>query len=102
MWKVSVRGLFAHKARFASTFLAVLLGIAFLSGTLVLTDTIKGTFNDLFADVNKGTDAVVRSRDKVTGEGFGDEIRQRLDESMVDTVRHVDGVKAAEGTVNAN
>ncbi len=97
-----MRGLLAHKARFASTFIAVLLGIAFLSGTLVLTDTIKTTFNDLFADVNKGTDAVVRSQEKLSGPGFGDDLRQRLDESLVDTVRRVDGVKAADGTVNAN
>src|SRR3954452_1004581 len=102
MFKVAVRGLFAHKARFVSTFLAVILGIGFLSGTLVLTDTIKGTFNDLFADVNKGTDAVVRSKEKLSGQGFGNDIRQRLDESVVDTVRNVDGVKASEGTVNAN
>ena len=58
MLNVTIRGLFAHKARFVSTFLAVILGIGFLSGTLVLTDTIKGTFNDLFADVNRGTDAL--------------------------------------------
>src|SRR4051812_15855768 len=102
MFKVAVRGLFEHKARFASTFLAVLLGIAFLSGTLVLTDTIKGTFNDLFADVNKGTDAVVRSQEKLSAQGFGDDIRQRLDQSVVDTVKSVEGVKSAEGVVTAN
>src|SRR3954452_9699029 len=100
MFKVAVRGLFAHKARFVSTFLAVILGIGFLSGTLVLTDTIKGTFNDLFADANKGTDAVVRSRDKIEGFGFGDEQRQRLDESLVDTVRTVDGVAKANAPVS--
>jgi putative ABC transport system permease protein len=99
VFKVAVRGLFAHKARFASTFIAVILGISFLSGTLVLTDTIKGTFNDLFADVNRGTDAVVRGREKIEGE-FGDSQRQRLDESLVDVVRGVDGVAVAEPTVN--
>ena len=101
MFKVAVRGLFAHKARFVSTFLAVILGIGFLSGTLVLTDTIEGTFNDLFADVNKDTDAVVRSREVLKGE-FGDDQRPRLDESLVDVVRGVDGVAAAEPTVDAN
>jgi putative ABC transport system permease protein len=102
VFKVAIRGLFAHKARFVSTFLAVILGIGFLSGTLVLTDTIKGTFNDLFADVNRGTDAVVRSSAKLEGQGFGDEQRARLDESLLDTVRHVDGVAAAEPVVEAN
>ena len=41
----------AHKRRLASTFLAVVLGVAFLAGNLVLTDTITKTFDDLFADV---------------------------------------------------
>jgi putative ABC transport system permease protein len=99
MWKISFRGLLAHKARFASTFLAVLLGVSFLSGTLVLTDTIKGTFNDLFASVNKDTDAVVRTREKIDTPGFASSQRQRLDQSLIDTVRNVDGVVAAEPTV---
>ena len=99
MWKVSIRGLFAHKARFVSTFLAVLLGVSFLSGTLILTDTIKGTFNDLFASVNKHTDAVVRTREKIDNPGFGPAQRQRIDESLLDVVRSVDGVVAAEPTV---
>src|SRR5437870_4938167 len=99
MWKVAVRGLFAHKARFVSTFLAVTLGVGFLSGTLVLTDTIINTFDDLFADVNKDTDAVVRSATKQKLFDFGGDVRQRVDESLVDTVRSVDGVKAAEPAV---
>jgi putative ABC transport system permease protein len=102
MFKISIRGLFAHKARFVSTFLAVILGIGFLSGTLVLTDTIKGTFNDLFADVNKDTDAVVRSQEVLKGQGFGDRQRPRLDESLLDVVRAVDGVAAADPSVEAN
>ncbi|MEY2451675.1 MAG: putative transport system permease protein, partial [Acidimicrobiaceae bacterium] len=71
MLKVTLRGLIAHKTRFVSTFLAVFLGVAFLAGTLVLTDTIKTSFDDLFGDVYRGTDAYVRSTQKVTGDQTG-------------------------------
>ena len=50
--------------------LAVMLGIAFLAGTLVFTDTIKRTFDDLFADIYADTDTVVRSSTSISME-FG-------------------------------
>ena len=61
MWKVTRKGLAAHKIRFVLTALAVIIGVAFMSGTSVLTATIQQTFDDLFADIYHGTDAVVRS-----------------------------------------
>ena len=39
-----------------------MLGVAFMSGTFVLTDTMGKVFDDLFADVNRGTDAFVRGQ----------------------------------------
>ena len=63
--RVTLKGLFAHKLRFALTALAVMFGVAFLSGTMVFTDTIKKTFDELFADINQGTDAYVRARRRV-------------------------------------
>ena len=44
-----------------SPLLAVLISVAFMAGTSVLTGTIQQTFDDLFADIYRGTDAVVRS-----------------------------------------
>ena len=60
MLKVTLKGLAAHKLRFVLTAVAVTIGVAFLSGTLVFTDTIRQTFDDLFASIYKNTDAVVR------------------------------------------
>lgn len=94
MLRVTVKGLFAHKPRFALTALAVMLGVAFLSGTLVLNDTIKRTFDNLFADVNRGTDAVARSKEKIDTQ-FGT-VRQRVSASLLTVVEQVDGV-AREG-----
>ena len=58
MLRLTVRNLRAHKRRLASTFVAIVLGVSFLGGTLVLGDTMKKTFDDLFADSNAGTDVV--------------------------------------------
>ena len=59
MLRVIMHGLLARKFRLFATALAVMLGVAFMAGTLVLTDTIGRTFSDLSAGVYKGTDAEV-------------------------------------------
>ncbi len=42
-------------------FTAVLVGVAFLAGTLVLGDSVRDSFGTLFTEANRGTDALVRS-----------------------------------------
>ncbi len=81
-----------------STALSVLLGVAFLTGTLVFNDTIKRTFNDLFADVFANTDSYVRSSTSVDL-GMGTSQRGRIPEAIIDEVRKVDGVRDAQGSV---
>jgi putative ABC transport system permease protein len=98
VFRLLLKNLLAHKRRLASTSLAVVFGVAFLSGNLVLTDTMKHTFSDLFADVNRGTDAYVRNATRIETE-FGNEARGRIDAALVEKVRGVDGAKAAEGQV---
>src|SRR5918996_1035581 len=95
MWKVTRKGLRAHKLRFALTALAVLLGVAFMSGTFVLTDTVSKVFDDLFTDLNENTDAYVRSASS-TDLDFGGTIRPKIPETVVEPVREVDGVELAE------
>ena len=48
MFKATWRSLMAHKARMLLSALAVVLGVAFVVGTFIFTDTLKGTFNTLF------------------------------------------------------
>ena len=97
MTKLTIKGLLAHKLRFALTAVAVLLGVAFLSGTLILTDTIKHTFDNLFADVYRGTDAVVRSREAIKSDFGPGEQRDRVPGELVGRVRAIDGVKTDAG-----
>lgn len=101
MLKLSLRDVRAHIGRYVLTFLAVVIGVAFVGGILTLTDTITRTFDDLFADANEGTDAVVRgpAEFEVGAEFGGTEQRPRIDESVVDEVSSVDGVAAAEAFV---
>ena len=98
MGKVTLKGLLAHKVRFLLTGLAVILGVSFMAGTLVLTATIRQTFDDLFANVYKNTDAVVRSH-AVLKSRFGGDQRPRVPASLLATVEQTPGVAGAHGGV---
>ncbi len=97
MFKIALKSTLAKKLRLVSTALSVILGVAFLTGTLVFTDTIKRTFDDLFADVFAGTDSYVRSESTVDL-GMGNEQRGRIPESVVDTVLGVPGWTTRRGS----
>jgi len=76
--------------------LAVIIGVAFTAGTLMLTDTMSKIFNDLSANVYKGTDAQVRAKAVFTNMGSSE--RPNVDASLVPALSHVPGVAAAEGS----
>jgi putative ABC transport system permease protein len=57
-----VKSLLAHKLRLALTAISVVLGVSFITGTFVLTDTLSRTFDTLFGDVYRNTDVVVRAK----------------------------------------
>src|SRR6266508_3039867 len=99
MFRVMMRGLRTHKRRLFSTALAVFFGVAFLAGTLMLSDTIGRAFDELFADVYRDTDAVVRSSSTIEGEFGSDDQRARIDASLVDQVRDINGVAEVDGNV---
>ncbi|HEV2452377.1 MAG TPA: FtsX-like permease family protein [Streptosporangiaceae bacterium] len=99
MIKVIVRGLLARKFRLFATALAVVLGVAFMAGTLVLTDTLGQTFNDLSAGVYKGTDAVVRATAAFNGVQNTGEQRPFVAASLVRRLSRIPGVAADEGSV---
>jgi putative ABC transport system permease protein len=97
MLRLTFANLAAKKFRLLSTAVSILIGVAFLAGSMVLLDTIGRTFDDLIADINDDVDAVVRSVETVDAD-FG-EIRGRIDGSVLGDVVAVEGVAAAEGTV---
>jgi putative ABC transport system permease protein len=85
--------------RLVGTAVAVVLGVAFLTGTLVLGDTLKANFDRLFAEVSAGTDVVVRNATAVDPDSARDQGRGLIDASIVDIVRRVEGVAGAEAQI---
>ncbi len=99
MFKISLKGVLAHKTRLLMTALAVVIATAFLSSTYIFSDTIQRTFDTLFADVFRNTDAFVRSSNVIEAE-FGSEQRDRIPDSLVAEVAAVPGVADAQGEVS--
>ena len=98
MFKLSLRNIWSRKGRLLLTAAAVIAGSAFLSGVFVFTDTIKGSFNEMFASAYADTDAFVRSANVIEGQ-FGEEQRDRLPLAVLDEVRAVPGVTEAHADV---
>jgi putative ABC transport system permease protein len=92
-----MKSLLARKFRLLTTGIAVVLGVAFVAGTMTLTDTISRTFDGLFAEVFAGTDAQVRAEEPFDVDNGGGSTRPRVDASLVETVAAVPGVAHAEG-----
>jgi putative ABC transport system permease protein len=96
MLALTLKSVRANKARFLLTSVAVILGVAFMAGTLVLTATIKKSYDDVASNVYKHTDAVVRSANHLQGNNDKTDVRATIDARVLDQVRAVRGVKAAE------
>jgi putative ABC transport system permease protein len=97
MTSLTLRGLFARKARAVLTGLAVLLGVAMISGTYVFTDTINSTFDKVFETANEGVDAVISGRSEFDTQNGT--IAKEIPESLVNRVKKVPGVQVAAGNI---
>src|SRR5436190_13643223 len=97
MWKVAIRGMLAHKLRMALTALSIILGVGFVAGSYVLTDTIQRTFSDLFTQTTKGIDVAVRTKESFSGDNG--EQRAPVPATAVDKIKQVPGVAVAEGSM---
>ena len=98
MWKATIRGLFARKVRLALTALAILLGVAFVSATYVLTDSVKRSFESVFAQTLTGVDLRVGGASALSSSGSA----ERIPQSVTDEVAAVPGVRTAQGFVQTS
>ena len=87
MLSLTIKSIRANKSRFLLTGLAVLLGVAFMAGTFVLTDTIKKSYDEISANVYRSTDAVVRSARETKASGDGAATRGTIAAETLATVR---------------
>jgi putative ABC transport system permease protein len=94
MNRMALRGLLARKLRTALTGFAVVIGVAFVAGTFIFTDTINASFDDLFERVSKGVDVQVSAKQPVEGD-FGGRT-QPLPPGAFEKVKSAPGVDAAE------
>lgn len=96
MFATTLKSLWGHKLRFVLTMVAIIIGVGFMAGTLIFTDTVGKTFDDLFSETTRGTDAVIRSTNMVESQAPGQEQRALVEESLLGPIRATSGVAAAE------
>ena len=100
MVRFALKGLLGRKLRTALTAIAIVLGVAMVAGTFMLTDSIDKAFDTIFTDVRKGSNAVVTGKsafDLTEGSGTN---APTLSESLLPEVRQLPSVAAAEGSVD--
>jgi putative ABC transport system permease protein len=94
---ITLRGLWARKLRTTLTAFAVILGIATVSGTYVLTDSISHAFDSIFSSIYQGTDASITGKSAVSVDATTN--LPPFDESLLPKVKALPGVAAAIGGV---
>src|SRR3954452_7093783 len=105
MLRITLRSLFARKLRLLLSALAIVLGVGFVAGTLILTDTMNRTFDNLFADIDKNTSVKVRAQSNLDSSGADQSngvtggSGKPVPAPVLDQVRAVPGVAEAVGTV---
>jgi len=95
MIRTAIKGLAANRVRMILTGLSIVLGVAFVAGSFVFTDTINARFETLFTDVYAGVDATVRPNE--ASSNLGDAY---LEADLLSEVRQVEAVEVAVGSVS--
>ena len=104
MFRATLKSLLGRKLRLILTALSIVLGVGFVAGTYVLTDTMNKAFDDLFTQAASSSDVIVRAEsafqaiDSGPGGGGGEQ-REPLPAALVETVKAVPDVAVAEGGV---
>src|ERR1700744_3903611 len=101
MWRITVRGLAARKLRLALTALAIVLGVTFVTGTLVLGDTLNRTFNDLIGTAYQHVSFQIRGKATLNGSDNTPDStadRRPVPQSIVATVRRLPGGAYGNGS----
>jgi putative ABC transport system permease protein len=91
--KLALRALWGRKLRTVLTALAIVLGVATVSGTYVLTDSISSAFDTIFSSIYRGTDAAITGRSAVSKSSTTN--LPPFDQSLLGRVRRLPDVAAA-------
>jgi putative ABC transport system permease protein len=96
----ALRGLLGRKLRTALTAIAIVLGVATVSGTYVLTDSINNAFHSIFYETRAGSDAVISGKSAFDLSGDSGTTAPSFDESLLQKVRALPEIAEAQGQVN--
>jgi putative ABC transport system permease protein len=97
MMGVALRGLLGRKLRAALTGFAIVLGVAMVSGSFVLTDTLGKSFDRIFDESYENADVVISSKEATSSTGAAE--APAFSESVLEQVQGLDSVAAALGSV---
>jgi putative ABC transport system permease protein len=97
--KIALKGLARRKLRAALTAIAIVLGVALITGTYVLTDSIKGAFGGIFTSVYRNTDATVTGKAAFTLSGQNNTTPPPFAQSLLPKIRALPDVANAVGGV---
>jgi putative ABC transport system permease protein len=100
--RFALRGLLGRKLRTILTALAIVLGVAMISGTYVLTDSISSAFDRIFTDIRKGSSAVITGKAAFHVSGDNGASVPTFDESLLSKVRALPDTAVAEGSVTSD
>jgi putative ABC transport system permease protein len=100
MLGVTLKGLAGRKLRALLTGLAIVLGVAMICGTFILTDTINGAFTSIFNESYKNADAVITGKTAFTNDNGNGVQAPSFPESLVAKVKALPDVNDAAGSVN--
>src|SRR4051812_19808072 len=96
MTRVALKGILGRKVRAFLTALAIVLGVAMVSGSFVLTDTISKAFTSIFSSAYDNTDAVVSGKKLVDYSSSGN---ATVSQAVLDRIRRQPYVAAAAGAI---
>ncbi|WP_405067742.1 ABC transporter permease [Kribbella sp. NBC_01510] len=99
MIKFALQGLLARKLRTALTAIGVVLGVALISGTYVLTDSITSAFDSIFTENYKNTDAAITGKSALDATQDGTATAPSFSADLLQKVRDLPQVGAAGGAV---
>jgi putative ABC transport system permease protein len=99
MLRVALKGLAGRKLRAVLTAVAIILGVAMISGTYVLTDTINNAFTSIFTQTYKNADAIISGKTAFTNDNGNGVTAPGFSESLLARVRTLPDVNVAEGSV---
>src|SRR5437763_9045256 len=99
MRRLAVKSLLGHKMSAILTSIAIVLGVAMMAGTFVLTDQITSAFSSIFQSALKGTDVILSRKQVFTPDQGGGGDNGPLPASLINRVRAVPGVANAEGQI---